>query len=74
MAFFEVKAKNKVDVDKKPRVYFTCHPEDFDQYFNKICEDIFQTHDCAIYYTSDMSEMIDLLWDPIRSVAKTATR
>ena len=58
MAFFEVKAKNKVDVDKKPRVYFTCHPEDFDQYFNKICEDIFQTHDCAIYYTSDMSEMI----------------
>ncbi len=40
----------------KPRVYFTCHPDDFDKYFDKLCEDIFQTHDCAIYYTSDMTE------------------
>ena len=39
----------------KPRVYFTCHPEDFERYFEKICEDIFKTHDCAIYYTEDMT-------------------
>ncbi len=42
----------------KARVYFTCHPADFDKYFDKICEDIFRTHDCAIYYTPDMTEVI----------------
>ena len=45
--------------NKKPRVYFTCHPDDFDKSFNKICEDIFKTHDCAIYYTADMTAAFD---------------
>lgn len=58
MAKFNVKPKNQVDVNKKPRVYFTCHPEDFEKNFEKICEDIFKTHDCAIYYTEDMKEAI----------------
>ena len=58
MAVFKVETKNKVDIDKKPRVYFTCHPEDFEKYFKKVCDDIFKTHDCAIYYTEDMTEVI----------------
>jgi len=58
MATFKIKTKNQVDIDKKPRVYFTCHPDDFEKYFEKICEDIFNTHDCAIYYTENMREII----------------
>jgi len=58
MATFKVETKNKVDIDKKPRVYFTCHPEDFEKHFKKICDDIFKTHDCAIYYTEDMTDVI----------------
>ncbi len=58
MAVMKVETKNKVEISKKPRVYFTCHPNDFDSYFQKICGDIFRTHDCAIYYTSDMTESI----------------
>lgn len=58
MAVFKIKAKNRVDIDKKPRVYFTCHPDDFEKHFEKICDDIFKTHDCAIYYTEDMTEII----------------
>ena len=42
----------------KPRVYFTSHPADFTGCFDKICEDIFKTHDCAVYYTEDMAEEI----------------
>ena len=42
----------------KPRVWFTCHPDDFERYFDKICEDIFKTHDCAVYYTNDMTAPI----------------
>ena len=43
---------------EKPRVYFTCHPEDFTLCFERVCKDIFETHDCAIYYTEDMSAQI----------------
>ena len=42
----------------KPRVYFTCHPEEFDRTFEKVCSDILKTHNCAIYYTEDMKESI----------------
>ena len=37
----------------KPKVYFTCHPGDFSTSFEKICNDIFKTHDCAIFYCSE---------------------
>ena len=52
---FLYKTKGGASPEGKPKVYFTCHPDDFDSYFKKICEDIFKTHDCAIYYTGDMT-------------------
>ena len=58
MATILVKSKNRLTDGKKPRVYFTCHPEDFALYFEKICDDIFATHDVAVYYTEDMSAPI----------------
>lgn len=45
----------------KPKVYFTCHPEDF-HYFDEIRESILKTHDCAIYYTEDMTEPLPELY------------
>ncbi len=60
MADIKVKIKNKVDIDRKPRVYFTCHPDDFEKYFDKLCNDILESHDCAIYYTKNMAEQISV--------------
>ena len=51
--------KGNADPYAKPRVYFTCHPEDLEQSFRKITEDIFKTHSCAIYYTPDMTGPFD---------------
>ena len=59
MATMKCRTKGNASPKGKPRVYFTCHPEDFDRYFEKICEDIFKIHDCAIYYTEDMSANIE---------------
>ncbi len=39
----------------KERVYFTCHPDDFEKYFDSICMDIFKTQSCAIYFSTDIS-------------------
>jgi hypothetical protein len=58
MAIIKIETKNQSDIGKKPRVWFTCHPEDFEKYFRKICDDLFATHDCAVYYTEDMTEII----------------
>ena len=34
----------------KQRVYFSCHPCDFDTYFEELCNDILKIVNCAIYY------------------------
>ena len=52
---FSYKTRGNSSPKDKPRVYFTCHPDDFERYFEKICEDIFKTHDCTVYYTDDMN-------------------
>ena len=58
MADMKVETKNNDRVDRKPRVYFTCHPEDL-PLLKKIREDIFRSHDCAIYYTADMAQPME---------------
>ena len=56
MAEFGLKVKNQSNIKDKPRVYFTCHPDDFERYFERVASDFFRTQDCAIYYTENMSE------------------
>ena len=51
-----VRTNGNADPKGKPRVYFTCHPDDFDAYFDTVCEELFAAYDCAIYYREDMSE------------------
>ena len=37
-----------------PRLYVSCHPEDFEQHFRLICSDIFAVQEnCAIFYSDD---------------------
>lgn len=53
------KTKYNTSPKNKPKVYFTCHPDDFYRCFEQICDDIFKTYDCAIFYTDDMTTQID---------------
>ena len=50
------KTKGNSDPRGKPRLYFSCHPDDFDMTFETVCEDIFRTHDCTIYYKENMAD------------------
>lgn len=59
MASFSVQTRGNSTPHGKPRVYFTCHEGDFDSCFERICNDIFKTQDCAIYYTPDMTAPLD---------------
>ncbi len=42
----------------KPKVYFTCHPDDFEEYFDSVCRDIYEHSDCTIFYTDDMADTL----------------
>ncbi|MBR4873862.1 MAG: tetratricopeptide repeat protein [Clostridia bacterium] len=55
MATFSYQVKGNGDPKGRPRVYFTCHPDDFESYFEKIRDDLFKTHNCALYYTEDLT-------------------
>lgn len=44
---------NDGDVLKKQKVYFCCHPDDFEAYFDIISSDIFKSQKCAIFFKSD---------------------
>ena len=37
----------------KPNVYFSCHPDDFDRYFEEYATRILKIQDCAIWYESE---------------------
>lgn len=49
------KTKSGGSPERKPRVYFTCHPADMERSLDKLCEDIFASSDCAVFYTEDMT-------------------
>lgn len=72
----QLKCKTKGDVKPKgkPRVYFTCHPADFADCFLRICADLFKTHDCAVYYTEDLSAPVEELPEEFNLVIVPVTR
>ena len=48
--------KGNASPQEKPKVYFTCHPSDFEKSFQRICNDLFDVADCAVFYSEDMSQ------------------
>ncbi len=52
---FSFKTRGGSIPDNKPKVFFTCHPDDFNRYFESVSNDILGVVDCAVYYTEDMN-------------------
>ena len=52
------KTKGGAQVQGRPRVYFTCHPADVDRSLEKLCAEIFDAADCAVFYTADMADRL----------------
>lgn len=43
-------AQNSIKISSKPKVYFSCHPDDFRKHKDEITNDLFLHNDCAVYY------------------------
>ena len=37
----------------KPNVYFSCHPDDFNEYFKEYSDKILRVHNCVVWYESE---------------------
>lgn len=50
---FQYKTKGMVSPQGKRRVYFTCHPEDYERFFERISAEVLNITDCAVWYSTD---------------------
>ncbi len=51
-----VKTRGNVSPHGKMRIFFSSHKDDFSIYFDQICNEIFESQNCAIYYKNDGAE------------------
>ena len=49
----QYKTRGNSSPQGKPRVYFSCHPADFELYFQSISEEILEKQNCAIWYDTE---------------------
>lgn len=54
MAVVNYKTQNDTTPQGKPRVYFCCHPEDFDKYFETISKEILEKQNYAVWYAANV--------------------
>ncbi len=64
MIKMEYKTKGtKSSLQSKQKVYFTCHPEDFDKCFERISDQILSIEDCVIWYLPEGEEYEEVTVD-----------
>ncbi len=57
MAQLLYKTRGNTTAQGKPRVYFTCAEQDWEQYFETVTEEILRHSDCAVYYYEPHQEL-----------------
>ncbi len=65
MGAIKCKTRKNATSKGKARMYFSCHPEDFEIAFEELTNEILQRYDCAIYYYNpdDEIEMDNLIFE-----------
>jgi len=53
MANLKYKTHRNSEPNGKPRVYFCCHPEDFNKYFESVSDEILAKQNCTIWYDDE---------------------
>ena len=60
MADFQFRTRGQQSPQGKQRVYFTCHPDDFEKYFEEIQKEILDRQDCAVFYLEPNTQPKDV--------------
>ncbi len=68
MSSLKYKIRGSVSPQGKPRVYFCCHHDDFNNFFDKISNDILSNQNCAVWYRDDYSPLDDDLKNDLKQM------
>ena len=75
------RTRGNTDPKGKPRIYFTCHPDDMGLYFEEISSDLLRRLNCAVWFKEDPEdsfedegEIVDLLGQMQLFVIPVTTR
>ena len=60
MADFQFRTRGQQSPQGKQRVYFTCHTDDFEKYFEEIQKEILDRQDCAVFYLEPNTQPEDV--------------
>ena len=60
MSDFQFGTRGQQSPQGKQRVYFTCHPDDFEFFFEEIKKEILDRQDCAIFYLEPSTQPADV--------------
>ena len=60
MADFQFRTRGQQSPQGKQRVYFTCHPDDFEKYFEEIQKESLDRQDCAVFYLEPNTQPEDV--------------
>ena len=58
MQILNYKTRANSSPQGKSKVFFTCHDDDFDAFFESISEDILKTQNCSIWYRQGRSDFV----------------
>ena len=53
----QFKTRGMSDPKGKPKVYFSCHPEDFNEVFPLISDDLLNHANCAVWYDAELGDL-----------------
>ena len=60
MSDFQFRTRGQQIPQGKQRVYFTCHPDDFEKFFEEIQKEILDRQDCAVFYLEPNTQPEDV--------------
>ncbi len=50
MTEMKYRTRGNSDPHGKPRVFFACHPDEFERYFDEVSELLLNYQNCAVWY------------------------
>lgn len=62
MSMLAYKTRGTENPKGKPKVFFCCHPKDFDTYFEKISAEILKRENCAVWYNASPEDEYDEMY------------
>ena len=68
MANLKYKTRGNTSPQGKPRVYFCCHPDDFEKCFKQISDKILDNQDCAIWYIDGFIERNEEFFEDLKQM------